>query len=125
MDRFLQPLAAALVVSALLSACAGFGSHRGGDEAESRRAALARLVVDNRTQHRLDIVVRYAVGAGGEVMLGRVPAGAVREMAPMPAGEPVILLARSARFERRLPPRSFEIGQTWHWVIQPDSTSHD
>lgn len=120
MRRAAVPGPALVVACALLVGC---GGARGGDAAGlpgERRAALAHLVVDNRTDLPLEIVVRYAVGPGGEITVGTAPAGEVRQMAPIPASEPIVLTARGRDFEQVLPPRSFHMGEVWRWVVRGD-----
>ncbi|MGH7447550.1 MAG: hypothetical protein ACRELT_08315, partial [Longimicrobiales bacterium] len=88
---------------------------------ERARAALATLHVDNRTRDRLAIAYRLA-GHTGEVGIGHVDAAAHAEMAPVPAGEPLILIARTpAGAELVLPPRTFVIDGTWTWLIPRDA----
>lgn len=114
---------AVLVVTAVLSAVAGcFGeaARARGSLPGERRAALARLVVENRTSTPLAIAFLYAAdpgGPGGEVGIGTAPPGARTELAPVPAEEPIILIARGEGFERRLDPRTLEIDELWTWVI--------
>ncbi|MGH7504475.1 MAG: hypothetical protein ACRELX_02440, partial [Longimicrobiales bacterium] len=63
-----------------------------------------------------------AAGAGGEVGIGDVDPSAETEVAPIPAGEPILLFARVAGLgEYGLAARSFEIGQRWTWVIPADA----
>lgn len=104
----------------VVTGCLGGRDRIRDERAGERRAALARVVVDNRTERRLDIAFRYAVEPGGEVGVGAVPARARMEMAPVPADEPIILIARAAGFERRLAARSFEIDELWVWVIRSE-----
>lgn len=115
----------ALAVGALLAAgCFGGAPAADSGLSAERRAALARVVVENRTALRLDIAFRYATSQGGEVGIGTVAAGETLELAPVPAGEPIIFLARGPGFERRLSPRSLEIGELWTWAIDPDAPTH-
>lgn len=123
------PLPASLLVTALASvaagACFGQGASARGELPGERRAALARLVVDNRTSAPLAIAFRYAGGAGGpggEVGIGTAPPGARTELAPVPAEEPIVLIARGEGFERRLEPRTLEIDELWTWVIGDTGT---
>ncbi|HEX7052256.1 MAG TPA: hypothetical protein VF188_18765 [Longimicrobiales bacterium] len=86
-----------------------------------RAAALARLTVENHTDRDLAIAYRLAVG-GARVVVGHVPAGATARVAPIVAGEPVVLTAHAedgAALE--LAPRSFDIGASWTWVIAADA----
>ena len=121
------PLPLALVATAVLSAavagCLGEAARTRGDLPGERRAALARLVVDNRTTGPLAIAFLYAAdagGPGGEVGIGTAAAGARTELAPVPAEEPIILIARGPGFERRLDPFTLEIDELWTWVIGKD-----
>jgi hypothetical protein len=105
--------------------CIGCSARGGGPPApdpdpERARAALATLHVDNQTAHQLTISYRIAGRAGGQVGIGRVAAASNAEMAPVPAGEPLILIARtSAGAELSLPPRTFVIDSAWTWHIEP------
>jgi hypothetical protein len=92
------------------------------EEAAGRRAALAAVTVDNRTPHRLAIAFRPAASAGGEVVIGRVEPGDSVRLAPVPAGEPLILLARTPDGATlSLPPRTFALDERWTWRIPPDA----
>lgn len=126
MDRFLRPVGGAGVVAAAallwLAACAGGGGAGDDRLAPDRGAALARIVVDNRTERTLVIAFRYALPPGGRVEVGRVGPRTAAELAPVPAQEPIILEAIGGGLERRLPPRVLEIDRVWTWVIA-DSTS--
>jgi hypothetical protein len=89
---------------------------------EGGRAALAVLVVENRTDSDLRVSFLLPVLSQGEIHVGEVPARSVRRMPPVPAGEPVVVIARSADGrEFRLGPRSLPIDQSWRWVISPDA----
>ncbi|HUE76560.1 MAG TPA: hypothetical protein VMM83_01335 [Longimicrobiales bacterium] len=103
-------------------ACVGARERTRAQQTGERSAALARVVVDNRTELRLDISFRYAAEDGGEVGVGTAPPRARMEMAPVPADEPIILTARSSGFERRLGPRSFEIDELWVWVVRREGS---
>ncbi|HSJ24179.1 MAG TPA: hypothetical protein VK929_05885 [Longimicrobiales bacterium] len=86
------------------------------------RAALATLMVVNRSEHRLTIAYRLPARAAPEVVVGTVPPGSVAEMAPVPAGEPLVLLARNdAGGVLTLPPRSFVMDDEWTWVVAADA----
>lgn len=119
--RISQPiLLLQLLLSAALAGCAGAGrpGPTAPDEAATRRAALAGLTVENMTGRPLLIAFRRAAAPGGEIVVGRVAATATAHMAPIPAGEPIILIARDEEgAELALPPRSFRIGAGWNWVI--------
>jgi hypothetical protein len=82
------------------------------------RAALATLNVENATPHRLAVLYRFAVRGDAEVEVGQVPALARAELAPVPAGEPLVLIARTAAgAQLELPARSFDIDGEWTWRI--------
>jgi hypothetical protein len=88
---------------------------------ERARAALATLRVDNHTTDRIAILYRHA-GRTGEVGVGHVDAGDSADMAPVPAGEPLILVARTAAgAELVLAPRTFVIDSAWTWSIERGS----
>lgn len=110
-----------VLTAALLAACAG-GAVQPPDsepDPDRARAALATIHVDNQTTARLDVLYRPAVRAGATVGIGRVDAAATAEMAPVPAGEPLILIARTAAGgELELSPRTFPIDGVWTWRIE-------
>src|SRR5688572_28184138 len=92
-------------------------------DASRHRAALATIVVDNRTTQPLLIAFRPAIAPGGEVVVGRVAAGTLVAVAPVPAEEPILLRARRATGEElELPARSFEMDAEWVWVIPVDAS---
>lgn len=128
MDRIL-PVLPRVALAVLVAGCFGGGGTTRGDLGGERRAALARLVVDNRTGAPLSIAFLYAADLGrlgGEVGVGTAPPGARTELAPVPADEPIVLIARGEGIERRLAPRTLEIDEVWTWVIraedEPDRT---
>lgn len=83
------------------------------------RAALATLVVDNRTDRQLTIGYDYLESGGGHVVIGRVAAETVDTMPPVPAREPIVLFARDeAGALLRDTPRAIEIDSTFTWVIE-------
>ena len=118
---------AAMGTAALVTATLGAGgcaarAGSGDGAVGERRAALARLVVENRSGVTLAIAFVYAAepaGRGGEVGIGSVPPGGRSELAPVPAEEPILLIARGDGIERRLEPRTLAIDQLWTWVIDP------
>jgi hypothetical protein len=114
--RWVLPCAAVLVVG-----CAYFpgrSSRSVPDDEARHRAALASLVVINRTDSTLNIAYRMAPPQAQEVGLGTVAAGARARVAPVPAGEPIVLVARRADgAEFALPPRSYPLDAEWIWEI--------
>lgn len=82
------------------------------------QAALAMVSVENRTDLGLLISFRDAGKARGMVSIGSVPAGSVRQLAPVPAAEPIVLSARTdAGRVLELPSRTFRLDEQWLWVI--------
>lgn len=91
-------------------------------DAARARAALAAVTVDNRTDERLAILYRLTIRPATEITVGAVPPASVVDTAPVPAGEPLILLARTAQGrELALPPRSLAVGAAWTWTIPADA----
>jgi hypothetical protein len=89
-----------------------------GVETQSFGAALAHVSVVNHTPYRLTIAFRPAAGPGREVGIGSIESGGRRRLAPVPAGEAIILIARAAGIgELVLDPRSFTLDQHWEWEI--------
>lgn len=87
-----------------------------------RKAALARLTIENRTTEHLSIAFRPVGGPGAEIVIGGVGPGTSTELAPILAGEPVILVARTDDgAEFRLQPRTFAADEGWTWVIPGDA----
>ena len=83
------------------------------------RAALATLYVQNETTHALVISYQIAGRMPARVSVGPVDPGSTAEMAPVPAGEPLILIARTvAGAEHTLRPRTFAIDSAWTWRIE-------
>ncbi|MBI4544925.1 MAG: hypothetical protein HY703_07015 [Gemmatimonadetes bacterium] len=111
-----------LLLAAALAACASAGAGGPAGSPGEGRAALARITVENHTEHRLSIAFRPAAPPGAEVVVGVVEPNATATVAPVPAGEPIILLARSREGgELRLAPRSFDLDAYWVWVIPADA----
>ena len=106
-----------------LAAC----SLRGGapdapSDTARHRAALASVTVDNQTMLALTIALRTATPPVQEVVIGRVAAGGSARMAPIPAGEPVILVARrNDGAEYQTPARSFALDAEFVWEIPKDA----
>jgi hypothetical protein len=91
-------------------------------EAARHRAALAFLTVSNETPLQLTIAFRTAAPPFQEVVIGRVDAGAKVRLAPVPAGEPIVLVARMQDgAELALPPRLFALDAEWTWEITKDA----
>lgn len=106
----------------LPAACATRAEPPPEPEPARARAALATVHVDNRSPQRLSIAYRLASRAAGEVGIGTVDAGGFATLAPVPAGEPLFLVARLATgAELALPARAFEIDGEWTWVIAADA----
>jgi hypothetical protein len=92
-------------------------------EAARHRAALASVVVVNETSQPLLIAFRTATPPLQEVGIGRVAASNRASMAPIPAGEPIVLVARredGAEFQMQA--QSFSLDAEFVWVIPKDAT---
>jgi hypothetical protein len=86
------------------------------------RAALASLRVDNRTGERITVLYRLTTRRDVEVVVGQVPAQSFIQIAPVPAGEPLVLVARTAAgAELTLPARAFPLDAEWTWLIPADT----
>lgn len=115
-------LALPLLVAAACSTAVAPGPADPGQEAERHRAALATITVQNATTRHLRIAFRPATGPGGEVVVGTVGPDSTATLAPVPAGEPILLAALTEDSARLvLPPRSFELDQRWTWRIPADA----
>lgn len=91
-----------------------------------RRAALATITVENRTAERLWIAFHAPGTPERTIGVGVVPPLETASVAPVLAGEPIVLSARNeAGAVYRLPPRTFEVDQEWIWVIPPDAAFAD
>jgi hypothetical protein len=87
------------------------------DEAR-HRAALTQLTVFNHTDQKLTIAFRSATLPTQEVVLGAVDSGVRDRVAPIPAGEPIILFARKADgSQHALAARSYPVDADWTWEI--------
>lgn len=114
-----------ILACGLLAGCAARAGTPGEPPAEParHRAALAVVSVLNATATPLTIAFRTASPPPQEIVIGRVEAGQRARMAPVPAGEPIVMLARRADgAEIALPARSFPLDAEWTWDIQPDAT---
>jgi hypothetical protein len=120
MDR----LVLMVIVSAGLAACTARSPRvEAPAEAARHRAALASVAVINETDARLDIAFRTAAPPIQETVIGSVAARARAVMAPVPAGEPVILVARrpdGAEYQARV--QSFALDGSVEWRIPKDAT---
>ncbi|MEX1184283.1 MAG: hypothetical protein WEF86_13705 [Gemmatimonadota bacterium] len=121
-------IARGVVAAALLAVacgCAG-ASPRNTPEADPEpgraRAALASLSVENRTAQPLTILYRLTTRPEAATGIGlAVPLG-ISGMAPVPAGEPIMLIARTqAGAELAVPPRTLPLDGHWTWVIPADA----
>jgi hypothetical protein len=110
-----------LALGLLLSACAARSISAVPDtpeDAARHNAALALIAVANHTTTPLTIAFRNATPPVQEVIIGRVDAAQLARMAPVPAGEPIALIARRADgTELTLAPRLFTIDVEWTWEI--------
>lgn len=92
-------------------------------EAARHRAALASITVVNQTAMPLAIAFRTATPPVQEVVIGRAVAGARSRMAPVPAGEPIILIARrNDGAEYQTHARSFALDADFVWDIPKSAT---
>lgn len=108
----------AVLLCAACSAFRGEARPTVPDEEARQRAALVTLVVDNRTSHELTIGYRTPNPPIQQVTIGSIAAAARRAIAPIPGGEPLVLIARrddGAAFT--LPARSFPLEGEWVWSI--------
>jgi hypothetical protein len=121
------PLRPALLagLAGLALACAQPPPPPAAELAPERRVPLARLVVENRTAYPMTVSLRYALDPSGEIVVGRVDSGGVVEMAPVPAAEPVLLLARGNGLRARSGPHTFQIDEVWTWRITPHVLEED
>lgn len=83
-----------LLCALLLSGCARLPEPEAPSEPGRHRAALASVTVTNETEHRLEIAFRTANPPIQEIGIGRVEPGQRAQLAPVPAGEPIIFVAR-------------------------------
>src|SRR5688572_4051842 len=115
-----------LALALLVSACASRAPSAVPDtpaDAARHNAALALIAVSNNTTMPLTIAFRNASHPVQEVVIGRVPAGRRARMAPVPAGEPIALVARRADgAEFALRPRLFTLDVEWTWEISHSAT---
>jgi hypothetical protein len=117
----LKPIATAVLL--LATACATRSAPPPAEPEPARaRAALATVHIDNRSAHRIAVYYRIAVRPGAEIGIGQVAPQGFATLAPVPAGEPLLLIARlPTGAELMLPARALEIDGEWTWVIPPDA----
>lgn len=87
------------------------------------RAALASVTVVNETGLALEIAFRTANPPVQEIVIGRVSAGDRAPMAPVPAGEPIMFVARrqdGAEYQARI--QSFPLDGAVVWNIPKNAT---
>jgi hypothetical protein len=110
-----------LGIGLLLAGCSLLGRRGSPDvpQDEARhRAALTTLTVNNQTAQKLTIGFRSATPPAQEVVLGTVNPGQSEKVAPVPAGEPIILLARRADGKELLRvAQSYPIDGEFTWDI--------
>jgi hypothetical protein len=114
-----------ILVTLTVSACASQGGAEPAtpSDAARHRAALATLSVVNETSLSLQIAFRTAVPPIQETVIGRVEPNARAAMAPVPAGEPVIMVARradGAEYQGRV--QSFPLDGAVVWSIPKTAT---
>lgn len=89
---------------------------------EARGVSLAHVSVHNETGSPLEIAYRWVSETARDVVVGSVEPGATVRVAPVPAGEPIVLVARTETGSFLvLPARSFEPDEAWLWVIPRDA----
>ncbi len=110
-----------VVLSLLLASCRPIARPGPPSEPEDEarhRAALTLLTVFNHTDQRLTIAFRSATPPAQVVVLGAIAAATRERVAPIPAGEPIILFARKPDgSELALEPRSYPLDGEWTWDI--------
>ena len=87
-------------------------------DAARHSAALATITVVNETSLLLEIAFRSAVPPVQEIIIGRTAPGSRVAMAPVPAGEPIILVARrndGAQYQAKI--QSFPLDGAVVWTI--------
>ena len=116
-------LAIALISTACARAAIVPAEPGTASEAARHRAALATMSVDNQTDLVLEIAFRTAVPPIQETIIGRVSANARAAMAPVPAGEPLIMVARradGAEYQGKV--QSFPLDGAVVWSIPKSAT---
>lgn len=118
------PLLLLLAGAALLPACASTArdAAQEADDAARHTAALAHVSAHNRSGFAVAVVYRPAAGPGGDVGIGSAAAGTLVELAPVPAGEPLIFMVRGLPGgELRVAPLSLEVDSRRTLVVVADS----
>jgi hypothetical protein len=118
----------ALAVWSLILCAGGCGARNVPPEAPAaeagrHRAALASISVANETSLLLEIAFRTAVPPLQEIVIGRVAPGSKVALAPVPAGEPIIMIARrddGAEYQSKI--QSFPLDGTVVWSIPKNAT---
>jgi hypothetical protein len=112
------------ILAAGLTACgARTAPTEAPTEAGRHRAALASVTVVNETSLLLEIAFRTAVPPLQEIVIGRVAPGSRVAMAPVPGGEPIIMVARrddGAEYQSRI--QSFPLDGVVVWSIPKSAT---
>ena len=114
-----------IVVALVLTGCAARTGPEAGtpSDAARHRAALATMSVVNETSLPLEIAFRTAVPPIQETVIGRVAANGRAAMAPVPAGEPLIMVARrsdGAEYQGKV--QSFPLDGAVVWSIPKSAT---
>lgn len=112
------------IVLLLMTACASTPERVPTPEPDPlrARAALATVRVDNATAENITVLYRISGRAAPVVAIGTVPPASVETLAPVPAREPITLIARTdAGSELILPARTFDIDAEWTWKIAADT----
>jgi hypothetical protein len=116
-----------IVLLVIIAATIGCSARRPREdvpaETARHRAALASVTVVNETSLLLEIAFRTAVAPVQETIIGRSAPGSRVAMAPVPAGEPIILVARrndGAEYQARI--QSFPLDGAVVWSIPKNAT---
>jgi hypothetical protein len=118
----IRAVIAGLLVIAVAACAARAPALDGPSDPARHRAALAVVTVSNETGTRLEIAFRTATPPVQETILGRVEAGARAALPPVPAGEPIILVARRADgAEYQAKVQSFPLDGAVEWTIPMDA----
>ena len=114
------------VVILAVTGCGLVGRHapiESPSEAARHTAALATVIVANGTLLDLTIAFKSATAPSQNIVIGRVAAGHTELMAPVPAGEPIVLIAREpSGGEFALDAKSMLLDTEWTWEIPRTTT---